>query len=125
MNEKDFSKKVAHTLNWGLTQIEEDKLVRLRAGRQKALAAYRQPVRVLGLVTVNGNTFNIHSISRNPLFWLPLLVITAAVATYTLNAVDDIYDDVGEVDAKILTGELPINAFLDKDFGTWVKESAE
>jgi hypothetical protein len=125
MNENDFSRKVAHTLNWGLTQIEEDKLVHLRASRQKALAAYRQPVRVLGLVTVNGNTLNIHSISRNPLFWLPLLIITAAIATYTLNAADDIYDDVGEVDAKILTGELPINAFLDKDFGTWVKESAE
>jgi hypothetical protein len=45
----------------------------------------------------------------------------------TYNATDDnIADDVGgEFDAELLTGELPINAFLDKDFGSWVKESSE
>jgi hypothetical protein len=123
MNEQELSKKIVLTLNHGLGQIDNDKLTRLRAARQKALAAYREPVTVLGLVTVSGQTFNVSSWIRKPMFWLPVLAIAALVATYSYNTADDVYDDVGELDAKLLTGELPIDAFLDKDFGTWVSES--
>ena len=125
-NEKDFAQKISHTLNWGLSRIDEDKLARIRAGRQKALAAYREPVTILGLVTVSGRTLEISNWIRKPLFWLPILAISAAVATLTLSGADDIYDEAGgELDAQLLTGELPINAFLDKDFSSWVKESSQ
>ena len=125
-NEKDFAQKISHTLNWGLSRIDEDKLARIRAGRQKALAAYREPVTILGLVTVSGRTLEISNWIRKPLFWLPILAIAAAVATLTLSGADDIYDEAGgELDAQLLTGELPINAFLDKDFSSWVKESSQ
>ena len=124
--EKDFAQKVAHTLNWGLSHIEEDKLKRIHAARQRALSAYREPVIILGLVTVSGQTLDMSNWIRKPLFWLPVLVIAAAVAGYTFSSTDDIYDEAGgELDAQLLTGELPINAFLDKDFGTWVKESSQ
>lgn len=124
--EKDFAQKVAHTLSWGLSQIEEDKLKRIHAARQRALSAYREPVVILGLVTVSGQTLDMSNWIRKPLFWLPVLVIAAAVAGYTFLSTDDIYDEAGgELDAQLLTGELPINAFLDKDFGTWVKESSQ
>ena len=124
MNEKDFAQKITRTLNLGLAHIEEDKLARLRAGRRKAMDAYREPVKILGLVTVSGQTLDMSSWLRKPLFWLPLLAISAAIIAYSLNSADDVYDDVGELDAKILTGELPIDAFLDKDFASWVKESS-
>ena len=125
-NEKDFAQKITRTLNWGLSRIEDDKLARVRAGRQKALAAYREPVTILGLVTVSGHTLDVSNWIRKPLFWLPILAIVAAIATYGFSSADDIYDDVGgELDAQLLTGELPINAFLDKDFGSWVKESSQ
>ncbi len=124
--EKDFAQKITRTLNWGLSRIEADKLDRIRAGRQRALAAYREPVTILGLVTVSGQTLDISTWIRKPLFWLPILAIVAAVAAYTLSGTDDIYDETGgELDAQLLTGELPINAFLDKDFGSWVKESSQ
>ena len=124
--EKDFAQNVTRTLNWGLSQIEEDKLKRIHAARQRALSAYREPVTILGLVTVSGQTLDISNWIRKPLFWLPVLAIAAAVAGYTFSSTDDIYDETGgELDAQLLTGELPINAFLDKDFGTWVKESSQ
>ena len=124
--EKDFAQKITRTLNWGLSRIEADKLDRIRAGRQRALEAYREPVTILGLVTVSGQTLDISTWIRKPLFWLPILAIVAAVAAYTLSGTDDIYDETGgELDAQLLTGELPINAFLDKDFGSWVKESSQ
>ena len=124
--EKDFAQNITRTLNWGLTRIQDDKLARIRAGRQKAMAAYREPVTILGLVTVSGQTLDVSNWIRKPLFWLPILAIVAAVATYALSSSDDIYDEAGgELDAQLLTGELPINAFLDKDFGSWVKESSQ
>ncbi|MEO8101265.1 MAG: DUF3619 family protein [Betaproteobacteria bacterium] len=124
MNEKDFGQKIARTLNWGLSQLEEDKLARLRAARRQAMDAYREPVNILGVVTVSGQTLNVTHWIRKPLFWLPMLAVAIAIIAYTFNSTDDIYDDVGELDAKLLTGELPIDAFLDKDFASWVKESS-
>ena len=124
--EKDFAQQVTRTLNWGLSRIEDDKLVRIRAGRQRAMAAYREPVTILGMVTVSGQVLNASNWVRKPLFWLPVLAIVATLAAYTLSGNDDISDDgIGELDAQLLTGELPINAFLDKDFGSWVKESSQ
>jgi len=124
--EKDFAQKITHTLNWGLSRIEDDKLARVRASRQRALAAYREPVTILGLVTVSGRSLEMSSWIRKPLFWLPIFAIVAAASTYTLTGTDDIYDEAGgELDAQILAGELPINAFLDKDFSSWVQESSQ
>ncbi len=124
MNEKEFSKEVTRTLNWGLTRIEDAKLAKLRAARQQAMTHYREPVNVLGLVTVSGQSMNISSWIRKPLFWLPILAIAAVVASFSFSADDDIVDESGELDARLLTGELPINAFLDKDFQSWVKDSS-
>ena len=125
MDEKEFAKKVTMNLNWGLSQIDSDKLSKLRAAREKALANYVEPAVVANLATTSGQTLNFSGWLRKPLFWLPIVAIAAAAVTY--NAMDDdIADDAGgELDAKLLTGELPINAFLDKDFGSWVKESSQ
>jgi hypothetical protein len=125
MNEREFAKKVTMNLNWGLTQIDGDKLAKLRAAREKAMANYAEPVAVAAMATTSGQTVNMSSWVRKPLFWLPILALVALAITY--NATDDnIADDAGgEFDAKLLTGELPINAFLDKDFGSWVKESSQ
>lgn len=125
MNEREFAKKVTMNLNWGLNQIDGDKLAKLRAAREKAMVNYVEPVAVATLATTSGQTVNMSSWVRKPLFWLPVLAIVASAITY--NATDEnIADDAGgELDAKLLTGELPINAFLDKDFGSWVKESSE
>ena len=124
--EKEFATNIVRTLDWGMSQIEADKLSRLHAARQKAMVVYREPVTILGMVTVSGHTLNMANWIRKPLFWLPVLAIAIAVAGYTFSSADDIYDETGgELDAQLLTGELPINAFLDKDFGSWVQESSQ
>ena len=33
-------------------------------------------------------------------------------------------NDVEEIDTHLLTGDLPINAYLDKDFDAWLKRSS-
>jgi nitrogen fixation-related uncharacterized protein len=125
MNEKEIGQNIARTLSWGADQLDEAKLKKLHAARQKALSAYREPVRILGLITVSGNLLDVSAHLRKPLFLLPIVAIFIAVATFMwTSSSDDGYDDVGELDAKLLTGELPIDAFLDKDFAAWVAESS-
>lgn len=126
MNELEFGKRIAATLNAGLDRLDDAKLARLHAAREKALKAYVEPVSIMGLATVSGHVFDANYWLKKPLFWLPVLAIAGTVAFYSLNnSSDSRYDEFGELDARLLTGELPIDAFLDKDFADWVKESAE
>lgn len=124
MNETEFAKKITTTLNWGMTQLDDAKLARLHEVRKKAMEGYREPISIMGLATVNGNILDISTWVRKPLFWLPMIVIAAVVGYMSLNQ-ESRFDDVGELDAQLLTGELPIDAYLDNDFAAWVKESAE
>jgi Protein of unknown function (DUF3619) len=126
MNENEFGKKVAQRLNAGLARLDDTQLAKLHAAREMALRAYKPPVSVLGLATVSGHVLEIGYWVRKPLFWLPVLAVVAAISFYSFNnTVDARYDEFGELDAKLLAGELPIDAFLDKDFADWVKESGE
>ena len=122
MNEKDFSQKITAYLDVATSQVSGDTAARLVTAREHALLAYRSPVNVFGLVTVSGNLLEPAYLARKPLFWMPILAIALAVWTMQPNPTDDLYDETGVIDAKLLTGELPIDAFLDKDFATWVQE---
>ena len=123
MNEKDIAKKITQALDFGVSRMEEAKLAKLRAARVKAMANYREPINIMGMVTVSGHTFDMSNWARKPLLWLPVLAIAVAAVAY--NAMDDdIVDETGALDAQLLTGELPINAFLDQDFQSWVKDSS-
>ena len=124
MNDKEFGQNIARTLDWGANQLDPAKLQKLHAAREQALSAYRAPVRLFGLITVSGNMLDISSMVRKPLFLLPIIAAFIAVAGLLWMPSEDNYDDVGELDAKLLAGELPIDAFLDKDFATWVQESS-
>ena len=121
MNEKDFSDKLTSYLDVSASQISASTAAKLQGARERALAAYRPPVRILGLVTVSGRLTDPSFLVRNPLFWLPIFLIVALIFALQPPA-DDLYDETGVIDAKLLTGELPIDAFLDKDFATWVQE---
>ena len=123
MNENEIAKKITQTLDYGVSRLDEVNIAKLRSARQKAMTNYREPINIMGLVTVSGQTLNLSSWMTKPLFWLPILAVAAAAVAYNTMD-DDIVDDSGALDAQLLTGELPINAFLDKDFQSWVKDSS-
>ena len=113
MNEKEFSQKITRTLNWGLTRLEDDKLAKLRAARQQAMSQYREPINVLGLVTVSGQTLNVSSWIRKPLFWLPILAAVVLFASYTFTSDDDIVD--------VASGERQIYQYFWKYEGAFLR----
>jgi hypothetical protein len=122
MNEKDFGARLRPWLERSAGETGELQATRLKAARLRALDAYREPVRLLGLVTVGAGTAQTlkYGVLQQLLLWLPLVVLVATLAAKALNP----EVDIGELDAQLLTGELPIDAFLDKDFDSWLKSAS-
>jgi hypothetical protein len=122
MNEKDFGAKLRPWLERTAGEVGEIQATRLRSARLRAIEAWREPVRLLGLVTVSAGTAQTlkYSILQPGLLLLPILILVSALAAKTLAP----EPDIGELDAQLLTGELPIDAFLDKDFDEWLKNAS-
>ena len=79
--------------------------------------AYREPVRLFGVVTVNAGTAQTlnYSVFQRVMLFLP---VVALLAVLTMKSMEE--PDLGDLDAQLLTQELPPDAFLDQDFRTWV-----
>jgi hypothetical protein len=120
MNEKDFADRVKPWLERGAAQIGEMQATKLKAARLRAMEAYREPVRLFGVVAVGQGTLQTirYSIVQRSLLWLPLVALLAALM---LKSASD--TDLGELDAQLLTQELPPDAFLDQDFRSWLGKS--
>ena len=121
MNEKEFGEKLKPWLERSAAEVGELQASRLKAARLKALDAYREPVSILGLVTVGGGVLEQvrYSVFQRALMWLPLIALMATLAVQSVNS-----DDPGELDAQLLSQELPPDAFLDKEFTTWLGKSS-
>jgi hypothetical protein len=98
--------------------VGEMQATRLRAARLRAMDAYREPVRLLGLVTLNAGTAQTlhYSVFQRAMLFLPIAVLLAVLA---LKSIDD-NGDLGDIDSQLLTQELPPDAFLDQDFRSWL-----
>ena len=120
MNEKEFSEKLKPWLERAASGVGEIQATRLKSARLRAMDAYREPVRLLGLVTVNAGTAQMisYSIVQRALLFVPLLALLAALTFQSLSE-----SDLGELDAQLLTQELPPDAFLDQDFRSWLGKS--
>lgn len=120
MNEKEFASKLKPWLERGAAQVGEMQATRLRAARLRAMDAYREPVRLLGVLQLNAGTAQMlhYSVFQRALMWAPLLILIAVLAVRSVGETDP-----GELDAQLLTQELPPDAFLDKDFRSWLGKS--
>jgi len=123
MNEHQFGNKIRQLLNQGL-HLDAAAAARLSAAREQALARQRpEPATALAradsvLVGLGGWG----SLSLRVL--LPLLLLAAAVVgIYTWEQKQRIAE-VEDIDAQLLTDDLPIDAYLDRGFETWLKKRA-
>jgi len=127
MNEQELAKKIVQHLDQGLGHIRQGTLYKLRSARMAALERYRQaPQPVFGLAWAGDAAFRLshsrHFNTRNVLA-LSLLLLSLVGVTYWQLAIQPA--DIAEIDASLLTGELPINAYLDSGFEAWLKRSSQ
>jgi len=126
MNEQELAKQVVQHLDRGLGEIRQGSLYRLQSARQAALDRYREsPQPVAGLAWASNVAFRI-SESRyfnvRNLLAAGLLLLGMIGVTYWQI---DMQNDIAEIDASILSGDLPINAYLDSGFDAWLKRSQQ
>jgi hypothetical protein len=120
MNEKEFASKLKPWLERSAADVGAIQATQLKAARLRALDARREPVRILGLVSVPAGTAQTiqYSIVQRALLWLPLVALIATLAVRSAQETD-----LGELDAQLLTQELPVDAYLDQDFRSWLGKS--
>ncbi len=120
MNENEFASKLKPWLDRSAAGIGEIQATKLKAARLRALDAFREPVRIFGVVTVSAGTAQAiqYRVVPQALLWLPIIALVATLAIKSMGEAD-----LGALDAQLLTQELPPDAYLDQDFRSWLGDS--
>lgn len=127
MNEQQIGYRVKQVLDQGLS-LETATLSRLKTARELALA--RQCVPIVSpsksLVWAGNMILN----AEGPRFIARYMLLPTILLILGMFIANDWYqaqrtEEIVEIDAAVLTGELPIDAYLDKGFGAWLKSSLE
>jgi hypothetical protein len=120
MNTKDFEKKLSTVLKTSqLNDVNDATAAKLKAARQKALNHYRHNSgSKLTWAGPLGEYFeSFHSYKH--LIWAPL--IAALLAFGITSYLEFSQPEPDDIDALLLSGELPVHAYIDKDFDSWLK----
>jgi hypothetical protein len=125
--EHELARKIIEHLDHGAAQLEPGTRERLAAARKVALSRYREkPETVVGLAWAGQSMARF---AEHHLHNTRLLAAAAAIAillagfTYW-QATGPASNDLAEIDMGLLTDELPLNAYLDKGFDSWLKRSS-
>jgi hypothetical protein len=122
--ELQLARKIVERLDGGLGQLEAGTRERLVAARRAALARYQDaPARVFGLTLAGpvATFLGQHVFGTSVAAVVTALVIATAGVVYWQSVVPN--GDLADVEIALLTDELPINAYLDKGFDSWLKRS--
>jgi Protein of unknown function (DUF3619) len=119
--ESQFGNKVRHVLNYGLT-VDASTAERLRAAREQALSRQKPE-------SAHALAFAGHAAGRFG-GWagvalrvlLPLIMLLIAVGAIYIWQQSQRIAEIEEIDAQLLTDDLPIDAYLDRGFQNWLKQ---
>lgn len=124
--QEQFGRRVAARLDAGADELPHDITERLRAARVQALArrqvglqAAQSVSATAGQATLTGDEHV--SLWRRLASVLPLLVLAAGLVTIHVIQNERRASEVAEVDAAILTDELPPAAYADPGFVQFLK----
>lgn len=131
-----FGLRVAARLSAGTEGLPHDIGERLRVAREQAVARRKQPAAVLRqraaiAASRNGNTATLSFGDDGLGFWGRLtsaaLVLIMAAGLIAINVIqdDDRTMEVAELDAALLTDDLPPEAYADPGFLQYLKTGAQ
>jgi hypothetical protein len=124
MNEQDeLGRRIATLLDDSADAVGPAQRERLRAARKLALDRhYEQRERRLVPRLATG----IGTLTERPVFGIQYLIPMAALVLGLAGVAYMHYTptpDIADIDAGLLTDDLPINAYLDQGFDSWLKRS--
>lgn len=131
--EARFGQRVASRLDLGTAELPHDISERLRVARQQAVARRKRvataPRLVAGAQLQGQGTLALGGGDEPPLWGrlvgaLPLLALLAGLVVLNVTLNEDRAREVAEVDAALLTDDLPPQAYTDPGFLQFLKASS-
>lgn len=119
MNETQFGHRIRHILTQGTSSVRPDVAARLRAAREQALARHRPEPALAWAGNASGGWAGL---ALRVL--LPLAMLVAGGAALYGWQQNQRAAELEEIDALLLTDELPIDAYVDRNFQNWLKKRA-
>ena len=122
MNEPQFGNKIRQILNQG-TQLDSRILNRLRLARESSLRQQLVARPGFGLAWADGlvGSFGGYTGFSFRLV-LPMAVLVGGLLAINGWQQNQRVAEVEEIDALLLTDDLPLDAYLDKGFEAWLKK---
>ena len=122
MNENEIAGRIVARLDQGLADLPASTVQNLQAARLAAVAAYR-PDRPLWGYSRAGNALSGWVFGRGltTRLALPAAIVLASLTGLIYWQMSSHHEE--ELDTGLLAGELPIHAYTDPGFETWLKHS--
>lgn len=128
MNEHEVGKKIAGYLDRDSSNPGQQALQRLQAVRQLALSRYTvNPAQRLSTSgwAANSGYLSRFGVFRGYQFWVPVLALVIALTALLTWQVQQHAAEQTEIDAALLAGDLPVDAYINNDFNQWVRHSSQ
>jgi hypothetical protein len=131
MNDAQFGRQVAALLDEGLARVDERVATRLQIARKAALAHAGSPRTAHAMAVAGarglGGIGGWRSWLSGPRLWLAVGLLAVAVSGVTLIDLgsDPEADPAADLDLAILADDLPVTAYIDNGFDTWLKRPVE
>lgn len=138
MNESLVARKVKESLDAGLV-LQPEVSARLKAARERALERHRIPAEAVTVAGHGTAGLRLGGVSTSWVgvpwarIFVSLAFLVAAVVglqhwqevQHAARLAAQQAAEIEEVDARLLTGDLPIQAYIDEDFQAWLKQSSQ
>jgi hypothetical protein len=117
---EDLAGRIVRGLDRGLESIDQRTLARLRSARESALERMEQPEPAWSFAWAGlaGRRNVSRPLGSRHVF--SVLALVAAISGMVYWQHSQHVEDPFEIDAKLLSSDLPIDAYLDKGLDTWL-----
>ena len=126
-NEDEFAKKITGYLDAGTRELKSGTAYRLQQARAAALARLQDPKRApeMALAGAGGTLGGGRPFYAQVRVWIGVALIAAAAFGWQQWQAYQAINEAEEIDAHLLSSDLPIDAYLDRGFQVWLKTAAQ
>ena len=120
----EFATKITTYLDAATRDLKSGTVYRLQQARSAALARLSDPLQASQpqmALAGGGSPGNVRPFYAQLRFWVGVAVIVFAVLGWQQWQAYQTVLDAEEIDAQLLTSDLPIDAYLDRGFQVWLK----
>jgi hypothetical protein len=125
-HDQELAGKIVRHLNEGADNLDRKTSERLLGARKSALSYPRKHSAPVWSVAWAGNVLSRFT-DRHVLgvrYMIPLMVLVVGLTSILYWKNVPVNNDIAEIEIELLTGDLPINAYLDRGFDSWLKRSS-